>query len=618
MRIISTNINKTGHLNILRSLALLALLILSVFVIGGKSQGGVLKRPSMVLTAACVIPATTYGTDTMTLTVPTTGTYEFWARIETPTPASVNEFMLQVNGSTCYNVGGVSTLTANTWTWVNYTCSECLTPITMSLNADTNYTFEAIGTEAGLSLDRIMLLQNTSCVPTGTGDNCGSAQATPPAITITSPTSGATVSGTSVPLTASITDTSGIKDLEFEINKYLVYDTLGTPYTSDWNSTLTANGTYTFSVTATDENGLTTTVSEPITVDNTCSTAPSVPTGLAGTATSMTAANLTWTASTAGAGCTVSGYHVIETSSTGVKTTLASPTTTSYAASGLTPNTKYTFSVESYDAYGSSAASATIPVTTETDTTAPTPPTSVTATDVSPTEVTLKWDASTDNVGVTGYKIYRNSVLLTTVSGTTLTYNDTNLTADTDYSYSVSAIDAALNESAKTVANPYPIKTPVATNTNPPATPSALKDGVVTSSSVALTWTEGTGAAAASEYLIYRGTTEIGTSTTTSYTDSTVAPSSTYSYDVVAESSSGVKSAASSSISVTTLAGTSTGSCTPSIGDIQTGTIGAVDLSILLSHWGVANATAADGDLNCDGAVNATDLSILLSHWGQD
>ena len=59
------------------------------------------------------------------------------------------------------------------------------------------------------------------------------------------------------------------------------------------------------------------------------------------------------------------------------------------------------------------------------DTQAPSVPAGLTATAASATQVNLAWQASTDNVGVTGYTIYRNSAVLTTVSGTTLTYSDT-------------------------------------------------------------------------------------------------------------------------------------------------------------------------------------------------
>jgi DNA-binding beta-propeller fold protein YncE/lysophospholipase L1-like esterase len=82
------------------------------------------------------------------------------------------------------------------------------------------------------------------------------------------------------------------------------------------------------------------------------------------------------------------------------------------------------------------------------DTTPPTVPSSLTATAVATSEVDLTWSAATDNVGVTGYKIYRNGSLLTSVT-TGDSYADKGLAASTPYSYSVSAYDAAGNESAQ-------------------------------------------------------------------------------------------------------------------------------------------------------------------------
>ncbi|HAH32242.1 MAG TPA: hypothetical protein DCL44_08015 [Elusimicrobia bacterium] len=87
------------------------------------------------------------------------------------------------------------------------------------------------------------------------------------------------------------------------------------------------------------------------------------------------------------------------------------------------------------------------------DSQAPTVPTSLTAVAVSSSQINLAWTASTDNVGVTGYKIYRDGggTPITTAAGTA--YNNTGLTGSTGYSYTVSACDAAGNCSAQTSAS---------------------------------------------------------------------------------------------------------------------------------------------------------------------
>ncbi len=81
------------------------------------------------------------------------------------------------------------------------------------------------------------------------------------------------------------------------------------------------------------------------------------------------------------------------------------------------------------------------------DTTPPSVPSGLSATAQSSSQINLSWSASTDNVGVTGYKVFRNGTQVNTASGTT--YNDTGLTASTQYSYTVSAYDAAGNNSTQ-------------------------------------------------------------------------------------------------------------------------------------------------------------------------
>jgi Fibronectin type III domain len=90
-----------------------------------------------------------------------------------------------------------------------------------------------------------------------------------------------------------------------------------------------------------------------------CSAAPSVPTGLTSSSTTSTGTALNWASSTAIAGCTVTGYVVYQGS-----TTVATPATTSYSVTGLSPSTQYSFSVAARDSDESSAQSTSINVTT--------------------------------------------------------------------------------------------------------------------------------------------------------------------------------------------------------------------------------------------------------------
>jgi chitodextrinase len=101
------------------------------------------------------------------------------------------------------------------------------------------------------------------------------------------------------------------------------------------------------------------------------------------------------------------------------------------------------------DMAGNATNSATITVTVANDLEAPSVPGNVNATAGSGFRIDLSWDASTDNVGVSSYRIYRDGSFLNSTSSTT--FSDIGLTPLTTYSYTISAVDAAGNTSAQSV-----------------------------------------------------------------------------------------------------------------------------------------------------------------------
>jgi chitodextrinase len=191
----------------------------------------------------------------------------------------------------------------------------------------------------------------------------------------------------------------------------------------------------------TDMNTAVTSTSPPPTPDT---QAPSVPTGLAKTGATATSVSLSWTASTDNVG--VTGYGVYN-GGTQAKTS----TTTSTTVSGLTCGTTYTFAVDAYDAAGNrSAKSSTVSAATAScgDTQPPSAPTGLQKTGSSETTITVSWNAATDNVGVTGYDVYRNGGVISTTGGTTFIYSG--LACSTSYTLGISAYDAAGNRSPVT------------------------------------------------------------------------------------------------------------------------------------------------------------------------
>jgi chitodextrinase len=83
------------------------------------------------------------------------------------------------------------------------------------------------------------------------------------------------------------------------------------------------------------------------------------------------------------------------------------------------------------------------------DTQAPSAPTGIAASGQTGTSVNLSWNASTDNVGVTGYSAYRNGAAMGSTSAATRSYSFTGLACGMTYTFAVDAYDAAANRSAK-------------------------------------------------------------------------------------------------------------------------------------------------------------------------
>jgi chitodextrinase len=178
---------------------------------------------------------------------------------------------------------------------------------------------------------------------------------------------------------------------------------------------------------------------------------PTAPTNLAATAASTTQINLSWTPSTDNVG--VTGYRVERCQGVSCSNfaQIGTPAGTSFSDSGLAQSTAYSYRVRATNAAGNLGGySNTASATTQGDTTPPSAPTNLSATAASSTQINLSWTASTDNVGVTGYRVERcqgsgcsSFAQIGSPAGTS--FNDSGLLASTAYSYRVRATDAAGN-----------------------------------------------------------------------------------------------------------------------------------------------------------------------------
>ena len=103
----------------------------------------------------------------------------------------------------------------------------------------------------------------------------------------------------------------------------------------------------------------------------------------------------------------------------------------------------YSYSVRAVDAAGNRGAAATASATVP-DVTAPSAPPSISGQSLTgPTRIRISWAAASDNAAVTGYRVYRNGVLLASTSS--LAYVDYAVAKKTSYSYAVRAMDSAGN-----------------------------------------------------------------------------------------------------------------------------------------------------------------------------
>lgn len=196
------------------------------------------------------------------------------------------------------------------------------------------------------------------------------------------------------------------------------------------------------------------------------------------------------------------------------------------------------------------SVTAVTPAHTVTDTAAPTVPAAPIASATTNSQTTLTWAASADNVGVTGYEVYRGGILLTTV--TSPTFTNTGLSPATTYSYAIKARDAAGNVSA--ASGPTAVTTAATADTTPPSTPGTPAASGTTGAQTTLTWTASTDSVGVAGYVVYRNGVLIATVTSPTFTDTGLTAGTNYTYTVTATDAAGNVSPESGATSVATLA----------------------------------------------------------------
>ena len=252
------------------------------------------------------------------------------------------------------------------------------------------------------------------------------------------------------------TDDGGTPITEYQY-RYQEGSTAGGTWT-DTNSTavtvtissLDPSTEYTFQVRAVNSVG--NSAASSAVTESTLTTVPGAPTGLSATAqTGGTSVELDWTAPTNNGGSTIIDYEV--SSDDGGTWNSTGSATTSYTVTGLDKGTEYIFRVRAVNSpHGDGDASASVTETTLT--TVPASPTNLTAS-VTQTTADLSWAAPTDTGGspITEYQ-YRFTT--GTTAGGTWTDTDStavsitisSLTADTEYTFQVRAVNSVGNSTA--------------------------------------------------------------------------------------------------------------------------------------------------------------------------
>jgi len=244
---------------------------------------------------------------------------------------------------------------------------------------------------------------------------------------------------------------------------------VGTTYEPGFtDSGLQTQTRYQYAVAAFDAAGNVSATSAPVTATTLKEpdvSPPSIPANLRSTGKSTTTIVLAWSASQDNIG--VAGYEVYRDG-----TLIANVSQPGYTDNGLGAATSHTYRVRAFDTSNNASADSnaiTVVTLTAPDTTPPRVPVGVTANATSSSTIDVSWAASTDNVGVTKYRVYRDGSQVTEVPDAIFT--DQGLTASTSYSYTVRAVDAAGNQSGLSAS--ASASTSAAPTTPPPTTPPA-------------------------------------------------------------------------------------------------------------------------------------------------
>lgn len=282
---------------------------------------------------------------------------------------------------------------------------------------------------------------------------------------------------------------------------------------------LTANTNYTYSISAYNTVGESSKSSELIIkTDELKPVIPAVTTGLSLIAKTMTSISLKWDST-----ATATGYRLYRANAK-----VYEGNRRAYIDSNLTANTTYEYAVTSFNTAGESDKSPILSVKTdEPKPTVPSTPTGLTFVSKTTNSISLKWNNSTN---ATAYRLYRGNTKV--FEGNKLEFTDSNLTPNTSYNYTISAVNA-IGESPKSAI--VAIKTDEPKLAAPP-TPTGLSLISKTTNSIYLKWSA---SSTATGYRIYRSNNKVYEGEKLEFNDSGLMENTSYDYTVSAFNTAG-------------------------------------------------------------------------------
>jgi chitinase len=228
------------------------------------------------------------------------------------------------------------------------------------------------------------------------------------------------------------------------------------------------------------------------------------------TSVTQTSVTFGWTASSDNVGVTGYGLYLggsAAGSATGLSGTI----------SGLSCGTTYTVGVDAHDAAGNHSSVSSTSVTTAAcappppppppppgDTQAPSVPAGLAGSVVSRTAVSLAWNPSNDNVGVTGYDVSLNGSTVTTTGAVASSWKFTGLVCGTTYTLGVDAFDAAGNHSAVATTTATTKACAASTiDSQPPSAPTGVSASAASKTALNVAWSASTDNVGVTGYEIY-------------------------------------------------------------------------------------------------------------------